>query len=275
MMEPTGTGKPRLQQKMVRAADNQLRGLGMTICTDALSTDEIIMYQSPTSSPLFRKARSWSARSRESGTKSPNAESCSKRARYNSRVPPMPLGSVQLNQSAQRAQRARACKKMKRLKGRAYGEENYAGSFFRHLLSEHDQKGAVSVKRFKYIARSHLPIEPAELKAFVYLSSAANDSANIDVKAAMLALEMPQTATKTSRLTVKERALPKALRRTVSLLKQNPCKKPAMTKYVLETNTAEAMRSMLTSRKLTDRGRRRQDFRTWITANTIKVGQRK
>ena len=47
-----------------------------------------------------------------------------------------------------------------------------------------------------------------------------------------------------------------------------------MTKFVLETNTAEAMRSMLTSRKLMDRGRRRQDFRTWITANTVKVGKR-
>ena len=88
-----------------------------------------------------------------------NAESGSKRSRYDNRVPPMPkpLGSVQLNHSCQRSQRARACKKIKRLKRRAYGEENYAGNFFRHLQSEHDQKGAVSVKRFKYIARQAAP----------------------------------------------------------------------------------------------------------------------
>merc|ERR1712224_919977 len=110
----------------------------------------------------------------------------------------------------------------------------YAGSFFRHLQMKHDQKGAVSVQRFKYIARSHLPIEPAELKAFVFLSSKAEDSANIDVKAAMLALEMPQAVTSSSGFNIKERNYPKALRRTVTLLKQNPCKKPAMSKFVLE-----------------------------------------
>ena len=89
----------------------------------------------------------------------------------------------------------------------------------------------------------------------VFLSSAEDDRANIDVKAAMLALEQPQTVTYKGGFNVKERfgngvrvassripffsfvlyvfgrhifssvrAYPKALLRTVALLKQNPCK---------------------------------------------------
>ena len=43
--------------------------------------------------------------------------------------------------------------------------------------------------------RCHLPLQRGELKSLVYLSSAAEDSANICMKDAMIALEQPKIAT--------------------------------------------------------------------------------
>ena len=93
-------------------------------------------------------------------------------------------------------------------------------------------------------------MQRGELNALVLLSSAADDSDRISVKAAMLALEEPKALSSGTMFDVKERLLtsstllvfmlspallscagshsdrlyPKTLSRTVTLLKQNPCK---------------------------------------------------
>lgn len=271
MMGQTGSAQPRLQKKMSTSANS--------IPSDAaLSADNNITYHPESKCTTARKTRSWSARSRLTMTEAKEAEIMPKRSRCGRRqqvprIPKIPVSAMKVLKKA--TNRSRAGRKIQRLKRRAHvRSENHASTFFRHLQTEQERKGSVSVKSFKSIARCHLPLQRGELNALVLLSSAADDSDRISVKAAMLALEEPKALSSGTMFDVKERLYPKTLSRTVTLLKQNPCKKPAMSKFVSDAHTAEAMRAMLTTRKLTDRGRRRQDFRTWITANTIKVGKR-
>lgn len=269
MMEPTGSAQPRLQKKMPTSATDMPLDHALDVTELSLSetleakfsgNNNIIYHPQNTKG---RKMRSWSARSRLSRTETKNSEGARE-------LPPNPVNARGFQRASNRA---RASRKIARLKRRAHGPENHADEFFRHLQMEHEQKGCVSLKTFKSIARCHLPLQRGELKALIYLSTSGHSNPNISIKAAMLALEKPKAAPP-RRFDAKERTYSKTLARTMTLLKQNPTKKPAMSKFVLETNTAEAMRAMLMTRKLTDRGRRRQEFRTWITANTVKVGKR-
>lgn len=222
--------------------------------------------------PKRTTTRSWSARPRLHTTTTKKVELSPKFSRYNRRSK---RGSGRARSIQNSSDRAWARRKVERLKRKAHAlPENHASGFFRHLQMEHEQKGSISVKSFKTIARCHLPLQHGELKALVLLSSATDNSPNISLKAAMLAMEKPKPVSSRKKCDVKDREYSKTLSRTVSLLEQNPCKKPQMSKLVIEENTAAAMRAMLKSRRLTDRGRRRQEFRTWIVANTVKVGKR-
>ena len=69
MMEPTGKPQPRLKKKMTTTAEPMPYALDVSLSSNVSGTNDII-YQSPSTNPMFRKTRSWSARSRLNGAES-------------------------------------------------------------------------------------------------------------------------------------------------------------------------------------------------------------